>query len=60
MLNDADCSIDHLITADVLEHVRRDDLAFRAIYLNIVVSRKGAASAADPAGAIGFEREWLR
>jgi len=29
MLTDADASIDHLITSDVLEHVRRDDLAFR-------------------------------
>ena len=29
MLTDADASIDHLITADVLEHVRRDELAFR-------------------------------
>ena len=27
MLNDADCSIDHLITAQVPEHVRGDDLA---------------------------------
>jgi ubiquinone/menaquinone biosynthesis C-methylase UbiE len=32
MLNDADCSIDHVITADVLEHVRRGDRAFREIH----------------------------
>ena len=32
MLKDADCSLDHLITADVFEHVRRDDLAFREVY----------------------------
>jgi hypothetical protein len=32
MLNDADCSIDHVFTADVLEHGRRDDLAFRGIH----------------------------
>jgi len=32
MLKDADCSIDHLITADVFEHVRRDDLAFREVH----------------------------
>ena len=29
MLNDADCSIDHMTIAGVLEHVRWDDLAFR-------------------------------
>jgi SAM-dependent methyltransferase len=140
MLNDADCSIDHLITADVLEHVRRDDLAFREIHrvlkpggyfflqvpyahekatevlvevdgdrdvylcppqyhdedtlvyriyghdllprleslgfsvgyvdqalpqwaaprMNMIVCRKGAPIADDPAGAIRFEREWPR
>jgi SAM-dependent methyltransferase len=140
MLNDADCSIDHVITADVLEHVRRGDRAFREIHrvlkpggyfflqvpyarekatevlvevdgdrdiylcppqyhyeghagvpdlrprpaaparvarllrrargpgparwvaprMNMIVCRKGAAIADDPAGAIRFEREWSR
>jgi len=32
MLKDETASIDHLITADVFEHVRRDDLAFREVY----------------------------
>jgi SAM-dependent methyltransferase len=31
-LTDADGSIDHLITADVFEHVRLDELAFREVY----------------------------
>ena len=31
-LADADNSIDHLITADVFEHVRLDELAFREVY----------------------------
>ena len=31
-VEDADCSVDHLITADVFEHVRLDDLAFREVY----------------------------
>ena len=84
MLNDADCSIDHLFTAAGLDHVRRDHLAFRGIHrmlepvgfsvgcvdqalpkwaaphMNLIVCRKGAAIAADPAGAIRFEREWPR
>jgi SAM-dependent methyltransferase len=31
-LKDADNSINHLVTADVFEHVRFDDLAFREVY----------------------------
>lgn len=31
-LEDLDASIDHIITADVFEHVRLDDLAFREVY----------------------------
>lgn len=31
-LEDADESIDHIIAADVFEHVRLDDLAFREVY----------------------------
>jgi SAM-dependent methyltransferase len=31
-LGDAENSIDHLVTADVFEHVRLDDLAFREVY----------------------------
>ena len=31
-LKDADRSIDHIITADVFEHVRLDDLAFREVH----------------------------
>jgi SAM-dependent methyltransferase len=31
-LADRDASIDHVITADVFEHVRHDELAFREIY----------------------------
>lgn len=31
-LKDADNSIDHVITADVFEHVRLDDVAFREVY----------------------------
>ena len=71
MLNDADCSIDHVITADdVLEHVGWDDLAFPEIHrvltpggyfcLQGPYAREKTAIADDPRGAIRFEREWPR
>ncbi len=31
-LKDADASIDHIVTSDVFEHIRRDDLAFREVF----------------------------
>ncbi len=31
-LRDPDASVDHVITSDVFEHVRRDDLAFREVH----------------------------
>ena len=70
MLNDADCSIDHMTIAGVLEHVRWDDLAFREIhwvltpggslFLQRPYAREKTAIADDPRGAIRFEREWPR
>jgi hypothetical protein len=50
MLNDRGCSIDHPITADVLEHVRRDYLVFREI-------RRMLEPGGVSVGTIRLERE---